>query len=200
MSRTVFCLIVCALFLAAGAPAAGQEAGGAAKEAQGERAAGGEESSEADDTVYSPDDVDERVKIVSQPSPDFPAGLGAAAGKCTPTGVVRLRVVLLASGEVGDVEVVASPADELAERSVRAARRIVFVPARKGGRPVSVRTYAEYRFDLLSGTVYADRFLKVYYPAGCSSYSAISKDMRVCFDSEKEAGEAGYKKSKSKCP
>jgi TonB family protein len=195
----LFCSIACALLFAANAPAPGQEKGGTAKESQGEKAVSGEEASEADDTILASQDVDEPARIISNPPPKLPFGPGGAQSKCW-WGIMRLKVVLLAAGKVGDVEVVASSADELNEKAIEAARRIEFVPARKGNRPVSVRVIVEHNFSAPAGIVYADRFMKIYYPEGCPNYSAISKDMRICFNSEKEARQAGYKKAKSKCP
>lgn len=61
-------------------------------------------------------------------------------------GVVILRVTFLASGEVGEVEIVSGLNAELDQQAIEAARKIKFEPARKNGTPVSVTKKVEYTF------------------------------------------------------
>ena len=63
-------------------------------------------------------------------------------------GTVRLRVTLLASGNVGGVEVVRGLPDGLTEQSMAAAKRIAFEPATVDGRPVSKRITVDYNFTI----------------------------------------------------
>jgi len=55
-----------------------------------------------------------------------------------------LRVVLKASGEVGDIKVVRDLPDGLTEECIRVAREIKFEPAMKGGNPVSQYLKVQY--------------------------------------------------------
>jgi TonB family protein len=63
-------------------------------------------------------------------------------------GVVRLRAILSASGEVTDISVVKGLPDGLTEKAIAAARQIRFQPAEKDGRPVSASVVLEYNFNL----------------------------------------------------
>ncbi len=63
-------------------------------------------------------------------------------------GTVILRVVFSSSGEVANIQAVKTLPLGLTERAIMAARRIRFVPAIKGGQPVSVHMQLEYNFNL----------------------------------------------------
>ena len=65
-------------------------------------------------------------------------------------GTVRVRVVVLASGDVADVEVVRSLDDKygLDRNAVAAVRQWKFVAGRKDGRPVAVKITLEMKFTL----------------------------------------------------
>ena len=61
-------------------------------------------------------------------------------------GQVRLQVVILESGRVGDVKIIKSlDPTGLDQEAIKAARRWLFQPATKDGRPVPV--YAELELD-----------------------------------------------------
>lgn len=66
-------------------------------------------------------------------------------------GEVVLRVVVEASGEVGDVEVVAPAPGGLTEAAAEAVRRWEYEPALVGGRPVAVYKTIRVRFSLPPG-------------------------------------------------
>lgn len=61
-------------------------------------------------------------------------------------GAVILRVTFLASGQVGEVEVVSGLNAELDQQAIEGARKIKFEPARKDGAPVSITKEVEYTF------------------------------------------------------
>ena len=63
-------------------------------------------------------------------------------------GTVRLKVTLLANGAVGSVSVVQALPHGLTENAVYAAKRLVFLPKRVDGKPVSVIVTVEYSFSL----------------------------------------------------
>jgi TonB family protein len=63
-------------------------------------------------------------------------------------GVVCLKITFLASGQVGQIEVVKGLPDGLTEQAVAAAKRIEFEPATVDGVPVSrIKTF-EYNFSI----------------------------------------------------
>jgi TonB family protein len=63
-------------------------------------------------------------------------------------GVVRVRVTLLASGQVGSVSPVSTLPYGLTEQALAAARQIKFKPATKGGVPVTTSKIFEYTFTM----------------------------------------------------
>jgi protein TonB len=97
-----------------------------------------------DDKIYAPGELDCRAVMLSRPAPEYPRGRRRGEVQ----GTVRLSVVLLASGKVGEVRAVRGnlPAN-FTEAAVEAARRIKFRPAVKGDRWVSQRVAVEYNFN-----------------------------------------------------
>ena len=87
-------------------------------------------------------EVTKRALITFKPGPGFTE----EARKNDVEGVVRLRAVLAASGQVVSISVVKGLPDGLTEKAVAAARRIRFTPAQKDGRPVSQYVVLEYNF------------------------------------------------------
>jgi TonB family protein len=63
-------------------------------------------------------------------------------------GTVKLRVTLLASGEVGEIAVLQHLPHGLTDRAIDAARKIKFKPKLIKGEPVDVTTTVDYRFNL----------------------------------------------------
>ena len=63
-------------------------------------------------------------------------------------GTVTLKVPLLANGSVGPITVVNGLPDGLTEMAIDAAKRIVFLPKRVDGKPVSVVIKLEYGFRI----------------------------------------------------
>jgi len=64
------------------------------------------------------------------------------------TGNVSLRVTLLANGAVGTIEVVKGLDDGLTEQAIAVAKKIVFLPQRINGVPISVTKMMEYGFSI----------------------------------------------------
>jgi TonB family protein len=63
-------------------------------------------------------------------------------------GTVRLRITLLANGSVGEIAVLKDLPNGLTEQALEAARKIVFLPARINGVPVSKSVTVEYGFNI----------------------------------------------------
>lgn len=119
-------------------PGRGENTGG------GDRVEGGGGSSGPVDytRVFRHNEVTRKAVITSKPDPDYTE----EARKNQVSGVVRLRVVLSASGTVTNISVVKGLPDGLTERAIAAARLIKFHPAQKDGREVSQWATIEYNF------------------------------------------------------
>jgi len=71
-----------------------------------------------------------------------------AARKALAQGTAVLKVTLLANGGVGSIVVVTSLKYGLTEQAIAAAKRLVFLPKRINGYPVSVTKTIEYNFNI----------------------------------------------------
>lgn len=71
-----------------------------------------------------------------------------AARENNTQGVVKLKVTLLSTGQIGDVTVVTPLPDGLTEQAVAAARQIKFTPKAVKGEPVSMILTFEYGFTI----------------------------------------------------
>ena len=89
-------------------------------------------------------DVTRKAIITSKPEPGFTED----ARKNNVQGVVVLRLVLGANGQVTNVSVVKGLPDGLTERAIAAAKRIQFTPAQKDGRNVNQWVRIEYNFNI----------------------------------------------------
>jgi TonB family protein len=98
---------------------------------------------QSDETIYKQSEVDQKAKIINKPIP-------STDRMCdNDNGLVRVRVVLLKSGKVGDVESVkSSECEHFNENSLDSARKIKFSPALKDGQPVSVSVMIEYKYSI----------------------------------------------------
>lgn len=94
--------------------------------------------------VFSPKEVDTKVRLLNKPSPSYTE----EARKNTVQGTVVLRVIFSADGSVGSITPIRSLPYGLTEKAVAAARQIKFQPAMKDGRPVSVAMVVEYNFNV----------------------------------------------------
>jgi TonB family protein len=84
------------------------------------------------------------TRLLSKP----PAKYTDTARKNGLEGTVRLRVVFLASGEIGSILPVSFLSDGLTEQAIAAARSIKFEPATRNGIPVSTTKVVEYSFSI----------------------------------------------------
>jgi TonB family protein len=94
--------------------------------------------------AYSLEHVSRGAVILAKPEPLYTD----EARRHGVAGVVRLRVLMAASGEVTKIEPLMFLPDGLTESAVEAARRIEFVPAAQNGQPISQYGTIDYRFDL----------------------------------------------------
>ncbi len=92
--------------------------------------------------VFKTSEVTKRAAITSKPDP----GYTEEARKNDVEGVVRLRVVLEASGKVTNINVVKALPDGLTERAISAAKQVGFTPAERDGRKVSQYAVLDYNF------------------------------------------------------
>ena len=88
--------------------------------------------------------VKESYKILSKPKPSYTE----AARSNGIEGTVRLKVTLLASGQIGPVTPVTRLPFGLTEEAIKAARNLRFEPRTIDGVPQSVVVTVDYRFDI----------------------------------------------------
>ena len=88
--------------------------------------------------------VEQRARVLFKPEPAYTE----EARRNQIEGTVMLRVVFANNGEVVQIRAVHTLPFGLTERAIAAARQIKFVPAVKGGQPVSVFMQLEYNFHL----------------------------------------------------
>jgi TonB family protein len=88
--------------------------------------------------------VEQRARVLFKPEPTYTE----EARRNQTEGTVMLRVVFASNGDVVQIRAVHTLPFGLTERAIAAARQIKFVPAVKGGRPVSVFMQLEYNFNL----------------------------------------------------
>src|SRR6266849_21825 len=94
--------------------------------------------------IFSGKDVTSTARVLEKPEPQYTE----AARKNQITGVVIIRAVFSASGQVTNISAISKLPDGLTEKAVAAARQIRFVPATQDGRPVSMWMQLEYNFNL----------------------------------------------------
>ena len=85
-----------------------------------------------------------RIQILYQEKAKYTA----AARQNRVEGTVIISTLFTADGRVSDIHVIRSLPDGLEEEAIKAAREIVFLPALKDGKPVSVRMTIEFTFNL----------------------------------------------------
>lgn len=88
--------------------------------------------------------VEQRARVLFKPEPAYTE----EARRNQIEGTVMLRVIFASNGDVVQIRAVHTLPFGLTERAIAAARQIKFVPAVKGGRPVSVFMQLEYNFNL----------------------------------------------------
>jgi periplasmic protein TonB len=100
--------------------------------------------------ILSAKAVDTRVVITSKPKPAYTK----EARRLGVQGFVVFRVALSASGKVGRIRVLKRLPAGLTENAIRAACKLEFKPATKGGEPVSQWVDVEYVFRLADSSVF----------------------------------------------
>ena len=88
--------------------------------------------------------VEQRARLLFKPEPQYTE----EARRNQITGTVMLRVIFSSTGEVAQIHAIRTLPFGLTEKAIAAARQIKFVPAMKGGHPVSVFMQLEYNFNL----------------------------------------------------
>ena len=88
--------------------------------------------------IYYPKEVDQKIRIWSQPRPAYP--------RTDRAHTVSLKAVFSKSGKVTNIEVIGR-LDEFARAAIEAARRIKFEPAIKDGRYVSQHVRLDYNYS-----------------------------------------------------
>ena len=94
--------------------------------------------------TFSGSQVEQRARVLFKPEPQYTED----ARRNQIEGTVMLRVVFASNGDVVQIRAVRTLPFGLTERAIAAARQIKFVPAVKGGQPVSVFMQLEYNFNL----------------------------------------------------
>jgi TonB family protein len=93
---------------------------------------------------FKQSDLTRKALITFKPEP----GYTESARKFNVTGVVRLRAILAATGEVNSISVVKGLPHGLTSKALAAAKQVKFQPARKDGRIVSQYVVFEYNFNI----------------------------------------------------
>jgi TonB family protein len=94
--------------------------------------------------TFAGSQVEQRARVLFKPEPTYTED----ARRNQVTGTVMLSVVFASNGDVVQIRAVRTLPYGLTERAIVAARQIKFVPAVKGGHPVSVFMQLEYNFNL----------------------------------------------------
>jgi TonB family protein len=113
---------------------------------EGENGCCGSGGSEGDNAnrIFRGREVEQRARLLTKPEPQYTE----EARRNQISGTVELRVVFTSAGEVAQIRALRTLPFGLTEKAIAAARLIRFIPAMKGGRPVSVQMQLEYNFNL----------------------------------------------------
>jgi TonB family protein len=109
------------------------------------------ETDPVDELVISAKEADVRAVITAKPKPSYTK----EARRNGVQGFVTLKVLLSASGKIGRVRVVKGLPAGLTANAIRAACKMEFKPAMKGGHPVAQWLSAEYVFRLADSSIFA---------------------------------------------
>ena len=100
--------------------------------------------------IFTSKEVDQKANITSRPKPAYTR----EARRAGIQGYVIVRVALLSTGEVGPVRIIRGLPAGLTENAIRAACKIRFKPAQKGGQAVSQFVNVEYGFRLADSSIF----------------------------------------------
>jgi protein TonB len=108
------------------------------------------ETMDANERIVSAKEADEPVQMTKKPSPDYTR----EARRNGVQGFVTLKVLLAANSKVSRVRVLKGLPAGLTENAIRAACKIQFRPATKGGRPASTWVTVEFAFRLADSSIF----------------------------------------------
>jgi TonB family protein len=94
--------------------------------------------------VFRSKEVTHKVVVVWKPEPAYTQ----QARQHQLTGMIVLKAIFAADGQVTNIEVLKGLKDGLTEKAIEAARNVRFFPAEKDGRLVSQQLMLEYNFNL----------------------------------------------------
>lgn len=114
------------------------------KEIRGTGTGSGSGSGSGSGESYKLPDSGVGVRIISKPQ----ARYTDAARVNNTEGIVRLKVTLMANGEVGSIQPVSALPDGLTEQAIAAARAIKFEPKKIDGTAVSTTVTVDYSFSI----------------------------------------------------
>lgn len=92
--------------------------------------------------IYTGREIDVKARLLAKPEPTYTE----KARREGISGVVVLRTVFSATGEVTNIRVVSGLPHGLTEQAIKSAKKIKFTPAMKDGKPVSMWMQLEYNF------------------------------------------------------
>ncbi len=95
-----------------------------------------------DSKAISSNEADRKVLILKSARPKFTSDMRKGLG----AGRLKLKVLFSSSGKVTNVEVLESPSKLLDKEAIETAKNIVFIPAEKDGKLVSVYKIIEHSF------------------------------------------------------
>ncbi|HEV2802640.1 MAG TPA: energy transducer TonB [Pyrinomonadaceae bacterium] len=124
--------------------AVGMEAGKEQSTSENSKTAAQPADSKDGQQIYKIKEVTHRAQVIYKPEPFYTE----KARKNQTTGVVRLRLILSATGKVTNIVVLKFLPHGLDEKAVFAASHIKFIPAMKDDRPVSQYILIEYNFNV----------------------------------------------------
>jgi len=126
------------------AAGSGSGVGSGSGSGQGSGKAQGDGTGDRTNPLAPPDPNTSPYRTISQPR----ARYTDKARDSDVQGAVRVKITLLANGGVGSVVPVTGLPDGLTEQAIAAAKRIVFLPKRVHGSPVSLVVTREYTFTI----------------------------------------------------
>ena len=105
---------------------------------------GAKNNSNGNPTIFKSAEVEQRARLLAKPEPQYTE----EARRNQVTGTVTLRCVFSSAGDIVQIHTIQTLPFGLTDRAIAAARQIKFIPAMKGGHPVSVWMQLEYNFNL----------------------------------------------------
>jgi len=93
---------------------------------------------------FSASALTQKARIISKPEPLYTE----AARKFAVSGTISMRLILMASGEVGGITIIKRLPHGLTQKAIEAAKQTKFEPAMKDGRLVSQYVQMEYNFNI----------------------------------------------------